>query len=388
MLKKSVVALVLVAMLLTPVLAAPLKAANDAPSRMLLGQDDLPTNPLACPGEEEAMEEPAATEEAEEVVEYNGGQPVDAPDLAGQDIRVLDLPKLIGIAYFAATTKGLNEAAEELGNMEIITDAPTEASVDDQITFIENYVTQGIDVIAFASNDPVAISPALRNALEQGVHVIGFDADSEPDAREWFVNQATFNGMAKAMVDSMVEEVGADGSVAIITSSLTAPNQNRWISEMLAYADKCYPDLNWLETVPSEEDQQLAFQRAQELVNKYGEDLDGIFAMSSVAGPGAADALTQMGVCDQTITVGISTPNQMRPFIENGCAPKVVLWNPIDLGYATAYVIRAVIDGELLPGATEVEAGRLGTLPVINGSEILLGPPTVFTQENINDFDF
>ena len=276
MLKKSVVALVLVAMLLTPVLAAPLKAANDAPSRMLLVQDDLPTNPLACPGEEQAMEEPAATEEAEEVVEYNGGQPVDAPDLAGQDIRVLDLPKLIGIAYFAATTKGLNEAAEELGNMEIITDAPTEASVDDQITFIENYVTQGIDVIAFASNDPVAISPALRNALEQGVHVIGFDADSEPDAREWFVNQATFNGMAKAMVDSMVEEVGADGSVAIITSSLTAPNQNRWISEMLAYADKCYPDLNWLETVPSEEDQQLDFQRAQELVNKYGEDLDGI----------------------------------------------------------------------------------------------------------------
>ncbi|HMM28009.1 MAG TPA: substrate-binding domain-containing protein [Aggregatilineaceae bacterium] len=376
--KKLLVTLMLLAMVVAPVLTALPVAA----------QDDLPTEPLACPGEEEAAPAEGEEEATEEPMEYDGGQPVNPPDLKGQDIRVLDLPKLIGIAYFAATTKGLNEAAEELGNMEIITDAPTEANVDDQITFIENYVTQGIDVIAFASNDPVAISPALRKALEAGVRVIGFDANSEPDAREWFVNQATFNGMAKAMVDSMVEEVGEDGNVAIVTSSLTAPNQNRWISEMLAYAEKCYPDLNFLETVPSEEDQQLAFQRAQELVNKYGEELDGIFAMSSVAGPGVADALTQMGVCDQTISVGISTPNQMRPFIENGCAPKVVLWNPVDLGYATGYVIRAVVDGELVPGDTEVEAGRLGTLPVVNGSEILLGPPTVFTKDNVADFDF
>lgn len=376
--KKALIALVVLAMLATPLAFA-------APAR---AQDDLPTDPLECPDEEAVEAEAEGTPEAEEVMEYDGGQPVNPPDLAGQTIRVLDLPKLIGIAYFAATTQGMNEAAEELGNVEVITDAPTEASVDDQITFIENYVTQGIDVIAFASNDPVAISPALRRALEAGVHVIGFDANSEPDAREWFVNQATFNGMAKALVDSMVEEVGEDANVAIVTSSLTAPNQNRWISEMLAYSEKCYPDLNFLDTVPSEEDQQLAFQRAQELVNKYGEELDGIFAMSSVAGPGVADALTQMGVCDQTISIGISTPNQMRPFIENGCAPKVVLWNPIDLGYATIYVARAVVDGELKPGDTEVEAGRLGTLPVINGSEILLGPPTVFTKDNVDQFDF
>lgn len=65
-----------------------------------------------------------------------------------------------------------------------------------------------------------------------------------------------------------------------------------------------------------------------------------------------------------------------------------MLWNPVDLGYATGYVIRAVVDGELVPGDTEVEAGRLGTLPVVNGTEILLGPPTVFTKDNVADFDF
>ena len=66
----------------------------------------------------------------------------------------------------------------------------------------------------------------------------------------------------------------------------------------------------------------------------------------------------------------------------------MVLWNPVDLGYAATYVLRAVADGKLKPGATSVKAGKLGELQVINGSEILLGPPFVFTKDNIDDFDF
>jgi rhamnose transport system substrate-binding protein len=255
--------------------------------------------------------------------------------------------------------------------------------------------------VLFAANDPVAISPVLRRALESGVHVVGYDANSEPDARSWFVNQAEFNGIAKAMVDSLVAEIGDSGSFAIVTSSFTAPNQSRWISEMQDYITNCYPNLTWLETVESQEDQNLAFQQTQTLLNKYGPDMDGVLALSSVAFPGAADAVQQAGLCSVDATanaapnadeavavVGLSTPNQMRPFVENGCVKSVVLWNPVDLGYAAVYVMRAVVDGVLTAESTEVEAGRLGTLTVVNGSEILLGAPFVFTSENIGDFDF
>jgi rhamnose transport system substrate-binding protein len=66
----------------------------------------------------------------------------------------------------------------------------------------------------------------------------------------------------------------------------------------------------------------------------------------------------------------------------------VVLWNPVDLGYAAMQVMRQVADGALKPGATSVKAGKLGDLQVINGSEILLGPPFIFTKENVGQFDF
>lgn len=368
-----------------------------------VGADDLPTTPLECPeGVTAAAPEAAATEEAAaEAPVFNGGLAVDAPDLAGQPIVLVDVPKLIGIGYFNATSLGMQQAAEELGNVTVTTDGPTEGDVAQQITFIENYITQGVNGVLFAANDPVAISPVLRRALEQGIHVVGYDANSEPDARTWFVNQAEFNGIAKAMIDSLVAEIGADGSFAIVTSSFTAPNQSRWIAEMQAYAANCYPELVWLETVESQEDQNLAFQQTQSLINKWGEDMDGVLGMSSVAFPGAADAVAQAGLCPVAATenaapsaeeavavVGLSTPNQMRPFVESGCVNSVVLWNPVDLGYAAVYVMRAVVDGTLTPESTEVEAGRLGTLQVVNGSEILLGAPFVFNSENIGDFDF
>ena len=78
----------------------------------------------------------------------------------------------------------------------------------------------------------------------------------------------------------------------------------------------------------------------------------------------------------------------MKPYVNAGCVKSVVLWNPVDLGYAATYVMRAVVDGKLKPGATSVDAGKLGKLNVINGSEILLGAPFIFTKDNIEEFDF
>ena len=345
------------------------------------GGDELPTNPLAC-GDE------AAGEMTGDMPEYDGGQPVDAPDLAGQAITLVDIPKLIGIGYFNATAQGMQEAAVELGNVEVINDGPTSANIDEQITFIDNYITQGVNGVLFAANDPVAIAPVLEKALEAGIHVVGYDANAEPAAREWFVNQAEFNGIAKAMIDSLVAEQGEDAAFGIVTSTFTTPNQARWISEMNDYAAACYPNLKWLETVEAQEDAPLSFSQAQTLLNKYGDEIQGLLGMTSVATPAAADAVTQAGACGNVAVVGLATPNPMKPFVDSGCVKSVVLWNPIDLGYAATYVTRAIVDGEFGPGDATVSAGRLGDLAVVNGSEVLLGPAFVFNADNIHDFDF
>ena len=343
------------------------------------GADALPTNPLPCSG---GGGEVAA-------MPYDGGMVTNPKAAAGADLNLVDVPKLIGIGYFDATSKGMQEAAAELGNVTVTTDGPTEANIDDQIAVIENYLASGnVDGILFAANDPVAISPVLKRALEQGIYVVGYDANSQPDARNWFVNQAEFNGIGKAMIDSLAAEKGDSASFGIVTSTFTTPNQARWIAEMQAYQAQCYPNMKWLETLEAQEDAQQSFNQANTLINKYGEDLDAIFGMTSVATPSTADAVTQAGLCGEVAVIGLATPNAMKPYVSEDCVKSVVLWNPVDLGYAATYVMRELVDGNLAPGATSVSAGRLGDLQVVNGSEVLLGAPFIFTKDNINDFDF
>lgn len=363
----------------TLLLAAGLVLASSASyAATWTGGDELPTNPLACD----------ATPGTVSAKPYDGGVPTNPPDRNGKKITVVDIPKLIGIGYFNATSKGIADAAKELGNMDAKTDGPTKANIDEQITFIDNYVTSGVDGILFAANDPVAIAPVLKKALAAGINVVGYDANSTPDARQWFVNQAEFNGIAKSLVDALVKEIGEDGSFAIVTSTFTTPNQARWIAEMGAYAEKCHPNLKWLETVEAQEDNVLSFNQATTLINKYGDQLKGIVGMTSVATPASAEAVTQAGQCGKVAVVGLATPNAMKPYVEKDCVKSVVLWNPVDLGYAAAYVLRAAADGTLKPGDTSVKAGKLGDLQVVNGSEILLGAPFVFDKANIGQFDF
>jgi ABC-type sugar transport system substrate-binding protein len=379
---KRTFAITLILALLLALVSMPLSAQDRWD-----GSDELDVNPLECMGAD-MMDDDEDMDDMMDMPEYDGGMVTMGDDMAGMDIVVVDVPKLIGIGYFGATTLGQQQAAEELGNVSVSTDGPTDANIDDQIQVIDSYITQGVDGILFAANDPVAIAPVLRKALDAGIYVVGYDANSEPDARQWFVNQAEFNGIGKALIDSLVDQKGEDASFGIVTSTFTTPNQARWVSEMWAYATECFPDLEWLETLEAQEDAGLSFQQAQTLVNKYGEDLDGIIGLTSVATPASADAVNQAGVCEDVAVVGLALPNAMKPYVSTGCVRDVILWNPVDLGYAALYVLRAVVDGEFQPGDSSVMAGKLGELMVVNGSEVLLGPPFTYNMDNINDFDF
>ena len=145
--------LMVVALLVTT-LAAPLLAQDDMMMRWD-GADDLDVNPLACPSAE-MMEDDG---EMMEMPEYDGGQPTDAPDLMGADITLVDIPKLIGIGYFAATTKGQQQAAEELGNVSVTTDAPPKPT---SMTRSPSSRTTSLVVWMASSSPPMTRLPLRR----------------------------------------------------------------------------------------------------------------------------------------------------------------------------------------------------------------------------------
>ncbi len=247
---------------------------------------------------------------------------------SGKEITVALLPKKKGVPYFTSCSEGAFEAANELGNVELIYDGPTSGDAAEAVKLIDQWIAQGVDVIAVSPNDPAVLGPAMKRARDAGIKVITWDADADPANREFLVNQATPEEIANALVDTMAKDLGGDsatGEVAIVTATLTAANQNEWIKFMKARLPK-YPGLKLVATQPSNEDQKLAFSTTQDLMKAYP-NLKGVFAISSVAFPGAAEAIKQAGKAGTVFVTGLSTPNDMRTYVNDGVVKSVILWS-------------------------------------------------------------
>ena len=304
----------------------------------------------------------------------------------GKKVTVYLLPKKKGLAYFSSCDDGAQQAAKELGDVNLIYDGPTDGAPEKAASLIETWTLKGADAIAVSPNDPNVLAPAMKAAQSKGVHVLTWDADGQKDAREFFVNQATSEQIGGALVHAMAKDLGQPvGKVAIVTATLTAANQNEWIAAMKERLKK-YPQMQLIAIKPCNEDQSVAFQVTQDLMKAYP-DLKGVFGISSVAFPGAAEAVKQAGKSGQVLVTGLSTPNNMKPYVLDGTVKSVILWNTQDLGYLTIYAAEAVATGKLKPGATTFHAGRLGDKK-IQGDNILLGNILVFHKDNIGKYNF
>jgi rhamnose transport system permease protein len=294
------------------------------------------------------------------------------------------MPKSKGNAYFIACRKGAEEAARELG-VKLLWDGPTEPDPAKQNEVIDTWITRGVDVIAVAVENREGISSVLRKARARGIKVLTWDADALPDAREFFVNQATPEGIGEALVDNAARILGGKGEFAIITASLTAGNMIEWQKQIELRRKAKYPGLTMAALRPCDDLQKKAFDEATAILNaRPGVKL--IMGICTPAVPGAAEAVRQSGRRDVKV-IGLGLPNDNRRYVHEGITDCLILWNTADLGYLTVHAARALADGTLKPGATAFRAGRLNTLEV-KGDNILLGKPFVFNKENIDNFNF
>jgi len=302
---------------------------------------------------------------------------------AGRHLVIAVMPKAKGDPYFVSVRAGAEEAAKELG-VDLIWDGPTSLDAARQNELAENWITRRVDAIAVAVENKAAISTVLRKARQAGIHVITWDADAEPDARDFFANQATPEGIANTLTDEAARLLNAQGEFAIITGALTAANQNEWIRFIKKRLSR-YPGMRLATIRPSDDDRDKAFAETQTILGVYPQ-VKLVMAISAPAVPGAGEAVRQSGRRDVNV-IGLSLPSICKPYVHEGVVQTVVLWSTRDLGYLAVYASVLLSDGKIPQRATSIQAGRLGSLH-IQGSEIVLGNPLIINRSNIDQLDF
>ena len=294
------------------------------------------------------------------------------------------MPKAKGDPYFLSAKAGAEEAAKAL-DVELIWDGPTSLDASQQNELVENWITRGVDAIVVAVENRGSISTVLRKARQHGIAVLTWDADAEVDARDYFLNQATPEGIANTLTDEAARLLPQGGQFAIVTGALSAANQNEWIVYIRKRVAEKHPNLVLATVLPSDDDRDKAFAQTQTIMKVFPQ-VKLVMDISAPAVPGSAEAVQQAGRKDVSV-IGLSLPAICKPYVHSGVVQTIVLWNTRDLGYLTVYAGWLDAEKKIPAGATSLAVGRLGTLQV-RGSEIVLGVPLIINRDNIDRLDF
>lgn len=301
----------------------------------------------------------------------------------GNDVSIAIVPKSLGNPYFAATEVGAKRAGEELG-VDVSYVGSTESDAESQVNVLEDLINKKVDAIAVAPNDPDAVAPVLKKAREAGIKVITFDTDSAEDSREYFVNPVEPEAVGRHMMTTLADLMGEEGEFAIVTGGLTSSNMNVWIDWTKKHLEENYPNMDLLTVVPSDDDLQQAVQVTQDLITGNSE-MEGIIAYSSVALPGAAEAVQQAGKNGDIKVIGLTTPNEIREYLKSDAAQVASLWVPEELGYLSIVIANKLLNDEEITDNMEIDG--FDSIKV-KDDVIIMAEPFDFTVDNVDDYDF
>ena len=306
---------------------------------------------------------------------------------AGETYKVAFVPKLQGVPYFEAMNTGGQAAAEALGNVEWLYQGPTQADAAAQADIVRSFIQQQVNALIVAPNDPDSMAPLLQQAQEAGISVGTSDTDAPNSVREVFVNQATAEGIGQGLTDALLEAMGGSGKYAIVSCGQTAENLNAWIEVQKSYTASQYPEAEIVDIVYAGEDQARSTQMATDLMNAHP-DLTGLVGECTSSAPGVAQAVRDAGKIGQVFTVGLGTPQSMKPYLEDQSSSAAILWDVEALGYLTAWAGAQIAAGNSFEPTNNVNAELSAIEYDESNKMLLLGPPLRITSENVDQFDY
>ena len=297
--------------------------------------------------------------------------------------------KSTGNPYNEKEIEGFKKAVEEIGG-EVIVKAPEQPTAEAQIQMIEELISQKVDVIAIAGNDPDALQPVLEKAMGKGIKVLSFDSSVNSQSRMLHVNQADPERIGRALIEGMSDMIGGKGDIAILSATSQAANQNLWIEWMKKeLEDPKYKDIKLVKVAYGDDLRDKSVSETEALIKSYP-NLKGIIVPTTVGMAAAGKVITDKGLKDKIQLTGLGLPSEMGEYIESGVCKWMYLWNPIDVGYLAGYAANALITGEITgKEGDKFKAGTLSEKAIIkvgDGTEVMLGDPFKFDDKNIAEW--
>jgi rhamnose transport system substrate-binding protein len=304
----------------------------------------------------------------------------------GERLRVGLVAKSLGNGFFDAVHKGAREAAGELG-AEVIFVGPTTPTAEGQIETLNSLIAQRVDAIAVSANDPDALAPTLKKALDRGIKVVSYDSAVASAGRLVHLAPSSDHLIGEtvvALVAALCPQEGgkAKGRFAVVSATPTSTNQNAWLEQMRRSL-AAHPGLEMVGVAYGDDVSDKSYREAVALLQQHP-DLAVLVSISSVGLVATAKAVEDQGLTGKVKVTGLGLPSELAGYVQKGVVPRFAIWNPVDLGYSVTQVAVQLARGA--DPSQPVSMGRMGQVTFGPDGVGAMGKPFLYDAGNVAEF--
>jgi len=262
-------------------------------------------------------------------------------------LQIAMIPKGTTHIFWRSVHFGALQAAEELG-VDVQWRGPQkESDRNEQINVVQGFVNKRVDGICLAPLDADALVRPVKEAGRGGVPVVIFDSglNAESDSYASYVATDNFRG-GQLAAEAMGEKLGGKGNVVMLRYNQGSESTHQREEGFLKGLEQ-FPDITVLSS-----DQyagtttESSMDKAQQMLNRYGDQIDGIFAVCEPNAEGVLRALEDRKLAGKIAFVGFDSSEAMAEALRAGKLSAIVLQDPVQMGYLSIQAICKVIRGE------------------------------------------
>jgi ribose transport system substrate-binding protein len=273
---------------------------------------------------------------------------------ADKSYTIAVIPKGTTHEFWKSIHAGAIKAQQELKaqgyNVDIIWKGPfREDDRDQQIQVVENFIARHVSGIVLAPLDSQALVRPVASASAAKVPVVIIDSGLKSDKYRSFIATDNYKGGVMAGTE-LGRLLGGKGKVILLRYAIGSASTEEREAGFLE-AIKKFPDIKIISSDqhagPTRE---TAYQASQNLLNRFGREVDGIFAPNEPPTITMAKALRDIGRAGGKVKlVGFDAGAQSVLDLKSGDVQALVVQNPMKMGYQGVLTLVDVLDGKPAP---------------------------------------
>lgn len=285
--------------------------------------------------------------------EKSGEESLEKAKSASTPLTIAVIPKGTTHEFWKSIHAGAVQAANELSasgdSIHLIWKGPLrEDDREQQVQVVEGFISQRVDGLVLAPLDERALARPVEEALAAGVPTVIIDSRLESDAIVSYVATDNAKG-GELAADRLGTLLGGKGKVLVLRlqegSASTTAREDGFLSRLAAQ----YPGI----TVVSSNQyagatRETAKQAAENLLNRFGNDLQGIFTPNESSTIGMLLALQDIGKAGKIRFVGFDATQTLIDAIRAGQLDGFAVQNPMRMGYLGVKTMVAHLRGQPL----------------------------------------